>query len=57
MRFMDATSAVVTGAARGIGRAIAAELVRLGHAVVVSDVDGEAVRRTAEEIGAVAGRA
>jgi NAD(P)-dependent dehydrogenase (short-subunit alcohol dehydrogenase family) len=54
---MDATSAVVTGAARGIGRAIAAELVRLGHAVVVTDMDGEAVRRTAREIGAVAGLA
>ncbi len=52
-----ATSAVVTGAARGIGRAIAVELVRLGHAVVVTDVDGEAVRRTAAEIGAVAGLA
>ncbi len=51
------TSAVVTGAARGIGRAIAVELVRLGHAVVVTDVDGEAVRRTAGEIGAVAGLA
>jgi NAD(P)-dependent dehydrogenase (short-subunit alcohol dehydrogenase family) len=50
----DGTSAVVTGAARGIGRAIAVELVRLGHAVVVTDVDAEAVRRTAEEIGAVA---
>lgn len=52
-----ATSAVVTGAGRGIGRAIAAELVRRGHAVVVCDVDGEAARRTAEEIGAVAGLA
>ena len=49
------TSAVVTGAARGIGRAVAVELVRRGHAVVVTDLDGAAVRRTAEEIGAVAG--
>lgn len=49
------TSAVVTGAARGIGRAIGVELVRLGHRVVLTDVDGDAVRRTAEEIGAVAG--
>ncbi|MDQ4086222.1 MAG: SDR family oxidoreductase, partial [Actinomycetota bacterium] len=48
-------SAVVTGAARGIGRAVAEELVRRGHAVVVTDVDGEAVRRTAGEIGAAAG--
>jgi NAD(P)-dependent dehydrogenase (short-subunit alcohol dehydrogenase family) len=49
------TSAVVTGAARGIGRAIAEELVRRGYAVVVTDVDGPAVRRTAEQIGAAAG--
>ncbi len=49
------TSCVVTGAARGIGRAVAVELVRRGHRVVCTDVDGAAVRRTAEEIGAVAG--
>lgn len=49
------TSAVVTGAARGIGRAIAEELVGAGYAVVVTDLDGEAARRTAAEIGAVAG--
>jgi NAD(P)-dependent dehydrogenase (short-subunit alcohol dehydrogenase family) len=46
--------AVVTGAGRGIGRSIAELLVRRGHAVVVADLDGPAVRRTAEEIGAVA---
>lgn len=51
----ETTSAVVTGAARGIGRAIAVQLIGRGHAVVVTDVDGAAVRRTAEEIGAVAG--
>jgi NAD(P)-dependent dehydrogenase (short-subunit alcohol dehydrogenase family) len=47
--------AVVTGAGRGIGRAVAELLVRNGYAVVVTDVDGEAARRTAEEIGAVEG--
>lgn len=57
MPVMEPTSAVVTGAARGIGRAIATELVRLGHAVLVTDADGEAARRTAEEIGAAAGLA
>ena len=51
------TSAVVTGAGRGIGRAVAEQLVRRGHAVVVTDVDGEAARRTAAEIGAVEGLA
>ena len=47
--------AVVTGAGRGIGRGVAELLVRRGYAVVVTDVDGEAARRTAEEIGAVEG--
>ena len=49
------SSAVVTGAARGIGRAIAELLVRRGYAVVVTDLDADAARRTAAEIGAVAG--
>lgn len=49
------SSAVVTGAARGIGRAIAESLVAHGYAVVVTDVDGESAARTATEIGAVAG--
>ena len=44
--------AVVTGAGRGIGRAVAELLVKGGYAVVVTDVDGDAARRTAEEIGA-----
>lgn len=45
-------TAVVTGAARGIGRAIAARLVTEGLRVVVGDVDGEALAATAAEIGA-----
>lgn len=48
-------SVVVTGGARGIGRAIAAIMVGRGYHVVLTDIDGEAARRTAEEIGAVAG--
>ena len=48
-------SAVVTGAARGIGRAIAAELVGRGYDVLVTDLDAAAAQATAEEIGAVAG--
>lgn len=50
-----AGSAVVTGGARGIGRGIAELLVGRGHQVVLTDVDGEAARRTAQEIGAAAG--
>lgn len=46
------TSAVVTGAARGIGRAVAIRLVAAGHRVVVTDVDADAIAATAAEIGA-----
>ncbi len=48
-------SCVVTGGARGIGRGIAERMVSRGYAVLVTDVDGDAARRTAEEIGAAAG--
>lgn len=48
-------SAVVTGAARGIGRAIAAELVGRGFQVIVTDVDLAQAEITAKEIGAAAG--
>ncbi|EFQ84289.1 oxidoreductase, short chain dehydrogenase/reductase family protein [Aeromicrobium marinum DSM 15272] len=48
-------SALVTGAARGIGRAVAAELVTRGYQVVVTDVDAADAARTAAEIGAVEG--
>lgn len=48
-------SAVVTGAGRGIGRGVAELLVARGYAVVVTDVDGAAARRTAAAIGASAG--
>ncbi len=51
----SARSAVVTGAAQGIGRATAIALVERGYAVVVTDLDGVAAKRTADEIGAVEG--
>lgn len=50
-------SAVVTGGARGIGRGIAERLVHRGYAVVLTDIDGEAARRTAAEVGASEGLA
>lgn len=45
----------MTGGARGIGRAIATELVGRGYAVLVTDIDAEGAERTAREIGAAAG--
>ncbi len=48
-------SVVVTGGARGIGRAVAEQLVARGHRVVLTDVDGAAAARTAAEIGGAAG--
>lgn len=55
-KFQPAVS-IVTGAGSGIGRAIAAELVRRGSHVVVADLDGEAARRTASALGASASAA
>ncbi|MBJ6801607.1 SDR family oxidoreductase [Geomonas propionica] len=44
--------ALVTGAARGIGRGIAQRLLAEGHAVVLTDIDGAAVAETAAALGA-----
>jgi 3-oxoacyl-[acyl-carrier protein] reductase len=43
-------SALVTGAAQGIGRAIARALHAAGHAVAVTDVDGERAEAVAREL-------
>ncbi|KLO31789.1 3-oxoacyl-ACP synthase [Mycolicibacter heraklionensis] len=50
-------SAVVTGAAGGIGSAVAAALAQAGAAVLVTDVDGDAAAAVAEQISASGGRA
>ena len=45
------TTAVVTGAARGIGLEIAKQLAAEGHRVLLTDVDGAAAARAATEVG------
>ena len=49
--------AVITGAARGIGRSIALRLARDGHDVAVADMRGSAVDSVAQEIQALGRRA
>jgi 3-hydroxybutyrate dehydrogenase len=44
-------SALITGAASGIGRACAERLARAGASVTVLDLDGDAAKRVAGEIG------
>ena len=48
--------AVVTGAGRGFGREIAKRLAGRGYTVMATDIDVEAARRTAEEVGGFAAR-
>jgi 3-oxoacyl-[acyl-carrier protein] reductase len=49
---LDAQVAVVTGAASGIGRGIAAVLSREGAAVVLADIDADGAERAAAELRA-----
>ncbi len=46
-------AALVTGAARGIGRAIAVRLLADGWAVALADSDADALERTARDFGPV----
>ncbi len=45
---------LVTGAARGIGRAIASAFAAAGHPVALCDIDRQAVEATASELGGTA---
>jgi NAD(P)-dependent dehydrogenase (short-subunit alcohol dehydrogenase family) len=49
--------ALITGAARGIGKAIAARFAAEGAAVVVSDADYDEANRTAAEVAGTGGKA
>ncbi|MEM9488539.1 MAG: SDR family oxidoreductase, partial [Myxococcota bacterium] len=50
-RALTGRRAVVTGAGRGIGRAITHRLVELGARVAIVDRDGDAARDAADELG------
>ncbi|HVY86945.1 MAG TPA: SDR family NAD(P)-dependent oxidoreductase [Caulobacterales bacterium] len=56
MNSLEGRIAVVTGAARGIGRAIAEGLAAEGAAVVVTDRDEGALTEVGQVIGAIGGR-
>ena len=51
---LDGQTAIVTGAAEGIGYAVAARLARAGATVVVADVNEPGATRAAEKIGSSA---
>ncbi len=51
---LQGKSALITGSARGIGRAFAEAYVREGATVAIADIDLERATRTAEEIGPTA---
>jgi NADP-dependent 3-hydroxy acid dehydrogenase YdfG len=50
-RILAGETAAITGAARGIGRATAAAFMRQGMRVAVGDIDLQAARATAAELG------
>ena len=51
-RILAGETAAITGAARGIGRATAEAFLRQGMRVAIGDLDIEAAKRTASELGA-----
>jgi len=51
MNRLDGKSAIITGAARGIGRAFAEAYVREGATVAIADIDLPGAKTTAAEIG------
>src|SRR5437016_1141625 len=49
---LEGKVAVVTGAARGIGRAYARALAGEGAAITIADINGEGAKQTAAELAA-----
>lgn len=54
MTRLSGKTALITGAARGIGRAFAEAYIREGAAVAIADIDLARASQTADEIGATA---
>jgi NAD(P)-dependent dehydrogenase (short-subunit alcohol dehydrogenase family) len=54
MKRLGGKSAMITGAARGIGRGFAEAYIREGATVAIADINLDAARATASEIGAAA---
>src|SRR5215469_7532299 len=54
---LDGQVAIVTGAGRGIGRAVALRLAREGASVTVADLAESGARQVAGEVEAAGGRA
>ena len=50
MKVLDDKVAIVTGSARGIGRATAELLAEQGAKVLINDLDGDVAQQTADEI-------
>ena len=51
MGVLDDKVAIVTGSARGIGRATAEILIEQGAKVLINDLDGDVAQQTASELG------
>ncbi|HEX3359812.1 MAG TPA: SDR family NAD(P)-dependent oxidoreductase, partial [Solirubrobacterales bacterium] len=51
MGLLDGKAAIVTGSARGIGRATAELFVAEGAKVLINDLDADVARQAASELG------
>jgi len=54
MKLLDGKTAIVTGAARGIGEAVVRRLTKEGANLILIDIDSERLAKLAEELGAEA---